>query len=110
YPNRLRRQGRRRNQALLPAGPIRLRPILMTTSALVLAMLPIALALGEGGEFRAPMAITVIGGLMTSPLLTLVMIPAVYTIMDDFQGLLTSAPARIRRLAARFRAEPTPSP
>src|SRR4029077_10150780 len=80
---------------------IRLRPILMTTSALVLAMLPIALAVGEGGEFRAPMAITVIGGLITSTLLTLVMIPAVYTIMDDFQGLVSGIPARFRRLATR---------
>ena len=106
YTNRLRRQGVPRNEALLRAGPIRLRPILMTTAALVLAMLPIALALGEGGEFRAPMAVTVIGGLVTSTLLTLVMIPAVYTIMDDFQGLITGVPGRVRRLVRRTKAEP----
>ncbi len=116
YTNTLRRQGMSRNAALLHAGPVRLRPILMTTSALVLAMLPIALALGEGGEFRAPMAVTVIGGLITSTLLTLVMIPAVYTIMDDFQGLINAIPDRVRRLIqrpARVRAEagaPHPTP
>jgi HAE1 family hydrophobic/amphiphilic exporter-1 len=114
YTNRLRRSGVPRDEALLRAGPIRLRPILMTTSALVLAMLPIALELGEGGEWRAPMAITVIGGLLTSMLLTLVMIPAVYTIMDDFQGLLQRAPRRVtdfvRRPRRRPAREPAPAP
>ena len=66
YTNTLRQRGVPRNQALLQAGPTRLRPILMTTSALVLAMSPIALKLGEGSEWRAPMAVTVIGGLLTS--------------------------------------------
>jgi HAE1 family hydrophobic/amphiphilic exporter-1 len=75
-----------------------LRPILMTTSALVLAMLPIAMKLGEGSEWRAPMAVTVIGGLLTSTLLTLVLIPAVYTIMDDFTGALSRAPRLVRLL------------
>lgn len=102
YTNTLRRQGMSRNAALLHAGPVRLRPILMTTSALVLAMLPIALALGEGGEFRAPMAVTVIGGLITSTLLTLVMIPAVYTIMDDFRGVISGIPDHVRRLVQRL--------
>ena len=110
YTNTLRRQGMPRNEALMNAGPIRLRPILMTTSALVLAMMPIALAVGEGGEFRAPMAVTVIGGLITSTLLTLVMIPAVYTIMDDFQGLIMGIPSRVRNLLRRRAAAPAPSP
>jgi hydrophobic/amphiphilic exporter-1 (mainly G- bacteria), HAE1 family len=92
YTNTLRKRGFERNAALLEAGPTRLRPILMTTSALVLAMMPIALKLGEGSEWRAPMAVTVIGGLLTSTLLTLVLIPAVYTIMDDFTGSLSRAP------------------
>ena len=81
--NTLRRQGVRRDAALLQAGPTRLRPILMTTAALVLAMLPVAMKVGEGSEWRAPMAVTVIGGLLTSTLLTLVFIPAVYTLVDD---------------------------
>jgi HAE1 family hydrophobic/amphiphilic exporter-1 len=98
YTNTLRKRGLERNQALLQAGPTRLRPILMTTSALVLAMSPIALKLGEGSEWRAPMAVTVIGGLLTSTLLTLVLIPAVYTIMDDFTGAMSRVPRAIRRL------------
>jgi hydrophobic/amphiphilic exporter-1 (mainly G- bacteria), HAE1 family len=98
YTNTLRKRGHARNDALLEAGPTRLRPILMTTSALVLAMSPIALKLGEGSEWRAPMAVTVIGGLLTSTLLTLVLIPAVYTIMDDFTGVLSRVPSRFVRL------------
>lgn len=101
FTNTLRKRGLARNEALLQAGPTRLRPILMTTSALVLAMSPIALKLGEGSEWRAPMAVTVIGGLLTSTLLTLVLIPAVYTIMDDFQGLVARSP-RLVRMAARL--------
>jgi HAE1 family hydrophobic/amphiphilic exporter-1 len=100
YTNTLRKRGLARNEALLQAGPTRLRPILMTTSALVLAMLPIALKLGEGSEWRAPMAVTVIGGLLTSTLLTLVLIPAVYTIMDDFTGQLSRAPGWVVRLVS----------
>ena len=106
YTNTLRKRGLERNEALLAAGPTRLRPILMTTSALVLAMMPIALKLGEGSEWRAPMAVTVIGGLLTSTLLTLVLIPAVYTIMDDFTGALSRAPHWVRRLVS-FRAPAT---
>jgi HAE1 family hydrophobic/amphiphilic exporter-1 len=97
YTNTLRRRGMERNAALLHAGPTRLQPILMTTAALVLAMSPIALKLGEGSEWRAPMAVTVIGGLLTSTLLTLVLIPAVYTLMDDFTRVLAQAPHRIVR-------------
>jgi HAE1 family hydrophobic/amphiphilic exporter-1 len=104
YTNTLRKRGFARNDALLEAGPTRLRPILMTTSALVLAMLPIALKLGEGSEWRAPMAVTVIGGLLTSTLLTLVLIPAVYTIIDDFTGSLSRTVQRVIRLV---RTRPT---
>jgi HAE1 family hydrophobic/amphiphilic exporter-1 len=100
YTNTLRKRGLARNDALLQAGPTRLRPILMTTSALVLAMSPIALKLGEGSEWRAPMAVTVIGGLLTSTLLTLVLIPAVYTIMDDFTGAFSRVPRAIVRLVS----------
>jgi HAE1 family hydrophobic/amphiphilic exporter-1 len=114
FTNTLRQRGIARNEALLQAGPTRLRPILMTTAALVLAMSPIALKLGEGSEWRAPMAVTVIGGLLTSTLLTLVLIPAVYTIMDDFTGLLSGAPRFVRLLLgwrpARQRPVPQPVP
>lgn len=77
------RDGMARNDALLKAGPVRLRPILMTTAAMVFGMAPIAMGLGAGGTQRAPMAITVIGGLIASTLLTLILIPVVYTLMDD---------------------------
>ena len=63
--------------------------------------MPIAMKLGEGSEWRAPMAVTVIGGLLTSTLLTLVLIPAAYTIMDDFTGLLARVPG-FARLLVRF--------
>jgi len=98
FTNTLRKRGLGRTQALLEAGPTRLRPILMTSAALILAMSPVALKLGEGSEWRAPMAVTVIGGLMASTLLTLLLIPAVYTMMDDFQGLVTRLWGRLRTL------------
>ena len=101
FTNTLRGRGMSRDEALLEAGPARLRPILMTTAALVLAMLPIALKLGQGGEWRAPMAVTVIGGLLTSTLLTLVLIPAVYTLCDDAEHAVASLLARLRRIRLR---------
>jgi HAE1 family hydrophobic/amphiphilic exporter-1 len=83
YINHLRRnEGMEKFVAVLRAGEVRFRPILMTTSTTVLGLLPMALGLGEGSEIRAPMAITVIGGLLVSTLLTLVLIPVVYTLMD----------------------------
>ncbi|MEY4374761.1 MAG: hypothetical protein RL760_928, partial [Candidatus Eisenbacteria bacterium] len=75
---------RSRADALVDAGQLRLRPILMTTLATIFGMIPTALALGAGSEFRAPMAHAVIGGLITSTLLTLIVIPVVYTYLDDF--------------------------
>jgi len=84
YTNSLRQKGMERNAAILEAGPTRLRPILMTTFAMIFGMLPTALKLGRGSEMRAPMAIAVIGGLIVSTLLTLVMIPTLYTMVDDF--------------------------
>ena len=80
--NRLRRDGARKIDALKQAGELRLRPILMTTATTVLGLLPMAVGLGEGSELRAPMAITVIGGLLASTVLTLLIIPAVYSILD----------------------------
>ena len=88
YTNNLRRNGRSRDEALLEAGPARLRPILMTTVTMIAALTPTALAIGEGSELRAPLAIVVIGGLTTSTLLTLVLIPAVFTLIDDLQRFI----------------------
>jgi multidrug efflux pump subunit AcrB len=75
--------GMSRRDAIIDAGAKRARPIVMTTIAMSAGMLPAALALGDGGEFRAPMAVGVIGGLLVSTLLSLVFVPAIYTIMDD---------------------------
>ncbi len=78
-----RRDGMDRNQAVIHAGPVRLRPIIMTSLAIIFGMLPIAMGHGEGSESRAPMAVAVIGGLAVSTLLTLVVVPVVYTLLDD---------------------------
>jgi len=88
YTNTLRRRGMARREALIEAGPTRLRPILMTTMVLVFAMIPLALKLGDGAESRSPMAIVVLGGMITSTLLTLVLVPCTYTYLDDLQNLL----------------------
>jgi HAE1 family hydrophobic/amphiphilic exporter-1 len=80
--NQLRAQGKERLEAILEAGTARLRPILMTSLTTTLGLLPMAMGFGEGSEVRTPMAITVIGGLTVSTLLTLVVIPVVYSLMD----------------------------
>ena len=80
YINRLRRSGMAAGEAIVQAGSVRLRPILMTTSTTVLGLLPMALGLGDGAEIRSPMAVTVIAGLISSTFLTLVVIPAVYSL------------------------------
>ena len=77
------KHGMNRDEAILDAGSKRARPIVMTTIAMSAGMIPATLALGDGGEFRAPMAIAVVGGLLVSTVLSLVFVPAVYTIMDD---------------------------
>jgi HAE1 family hydrophobic/amphiphilic exporter-1 len=74
-----------RREAIIQAGAIRLRPIMMTTLALIAGMLPVALGLGEGAEFRAPLGRAVIGGVITSTLLTLVVIPTFYEILDEWR-------------------------
>jgi HAE1 family hydrophobic/amphiphilic exporter-1 len=84
YANTLRAQGMSKVEALMAAGPVRLRPILMTTAAMVFGMIPVALGRSLGGEQRAPMAIAVIGGLITSTALTLVVVPVIYSLLDRF--------------------------
>lgn len=87
YTNQLRREsGMETKAALLKAGPVRLRPILMTAFSTIAGMIPIAIGLGAGSETRQPMGACVIGGMLTSTLLTLVVIPVVYSLLDDVGG------------------------
>ncbi len=97
FINQLRASGMDKVSAVLKAGPLRLRAILMTTTSTMIGSLPVALALSEGGEFRQPMSVAVIGGLFTSTLLTLLVIPVVYLIFDD-------AADKLKRRIARYRA------
>jgi HAE1 family hydrophobic/amphiphilic exporter-1 len=80
--------GMDRREALIQAGRVRLRPILMTTFALIAGMVPVALGVGEGADFRAPLGIAVIGGVITSTVLTLLVIPTVYEILADWRDWL----------------------
>ncbi len=98
YTNQLRREGLSLKDALLKAGPVRLRPIVMTTVAMILGMLPSAVGTGDGSEFRAPISIATIGGLVTSTLLTLVVVPVAYL-------LLEGAVARVKA----WRQQPMPA-
>lgn len=82
YINQLRRSGKSKLEALFEAGRVRLRPIIMTTLTTVLGLMPMAIGLGEGAEIRAPMALTVIGGLLGATVLTLLVIPALYSVVE----------------------------
>jgi multidrug efflux pump subunit AcrB len=102
------RAGKNRLQAIVEAGHKRARPIVMTTVAMVAGMLPVALGLGEASDFRRPMAIAVIGGLITSTLLTLVIVPAVFTLFDDIERW--AAPKAAKILAGSPSVEPGGAP
>ena len=80
--NRLKQSGLSRRDAIIQAGQRRIRPIIMTSLTTILALLPLTIGFGEGAALRAPMALAVIGGLITSTILTLVVIPSVYDIID----------------------------
>lgn len=95
YINTLRKRGYERNEAILEAGPVRLRPILMTALTTILALIPLAFATGEGSEGQAPMAVVVSFGLAFSTLITLVLVPVVYTIFDDLGKKIS---ARINKM------------
>ncbi len=82
FANRARRGGASLHDSLLQAGQVRLRPIMMTTAAMIGGMLPLAMGFGEGGETQAPMGRAIIGGVITSTLLTLVVVPVLYTYLD----------------------------
>ena len=96
FANQERAKGATRHDALLQSGRIRLRPIIMTTVAMIFGMLPLAFALGEGSEQRAPMARAVIGGLITSTMLTLFVVPVMSTLLEDAVAWVRSVPSRIR--------------
>jgi len=103
FAKKARQRGVDRRQALIDAGRTRLRPIIMTTVAMIFGMLPTAFAIGSGAEMRAPMARAVVGGLITSTLLTLIVVPVVYTLLDDGVGLIRrrfSRSARAKRKLA----------
>jgi HAE1 family hydrophobic/amphiphilic exporter-1 len=98
YTNQLRADGRSREEAVLEAGPIRMRPVLMTTGALIFGMLPVAIGAGAGAEFRQPMGVITVGGLLTSTLLTLIVVPVVYCLFDQIPEQMR---ALLRRLLGR---------
>jgi HAE1 family hydrophobic/amphiphilic exporter-1 len=95
-----RERGMSRRDALIEAGRIRLRPIMMTTFALIAGMIPVALGLGEGADFRAPLGRAIIGGVITSTVLTLVVIPTVYEILDEWKEWALEKIRRRRSQAA----------
>ncbi|MEX0268723.1 efflux RND transporter permease subunit [Leptolyngbyaceae cyanobacterium UHCC 1019] len=94
YINQLRRSGFQRDDAILRAAPVRLRPILMTTVATLLGMLPIAIGWGAGVELRSPMAIAIMGGLITSTLLSLIVIPVLYALLDNLNNAIKRSLSR----------------
>jgi len=89
-----------RREALIMAGAIRLRPLMMTTLALISGMIPGALGIGEGAEFRAPLGRAVIGGVITSTLLTLVVIPTFYEILDEWRESVLTKLGKYKRRTA----------
>ncbi len=103
YTNTLRGRGRQREDAILEAGPTRLRPIMMTSLALVLGLLPTALAVGRGSEFRESLGYVIIGGVTLSTFLTLLVIPCSYTIFDDWSNWI----GRLRGRRGEFDTDPT---
>jgi multidrug efflux pump subunit AcrB len=109
YTNQLREAGRSREEAILEAGPVRMRPVLMTSGALIFGMLPMVLSDSIGAEFRAPMAAITIGGLVTSTLLTLIIVPVVYAIVDAATERLGRARRATRNSLRRARGrDPRP--
>jgi HAE1 family hydrophobic/amphiphilic exporter-1 len=108
FTNQLRARGLDRTAAILHAGPIRLRPILMTAITTIAGMVPVSLAFSEGGETRAPLAVAVIGGMLTSTFLTLLVIPVVYTLFDDLGQWLRRHLLRREARAPEVVVEPTP--
>jgi len=113
---RVRDHGEPPLQAILEAGPERLRPILMTSAAMILGMLPTAISNADGSEFRAPMAIAVIGGVISSTLLSLIVVPVFYLTIENIKGWLgrrgrapeNRRPAPVTEAEAEAEAEAEP--
>jgi len=108
FANRARRAGASLHDSLLQAGQVRLRPILMTTAAMIGGMTPLALGIGEGGETQAPMGRAIIGGVITSTLLTLVVVPVLYTYLDHLSEWRKARKAR-KAAAQATHGAPMPS-
>jgi len=106
YANQRRADGLSARDAILEAGPVRLRPVLMTTVATIAGMVPVALAHSDGAEFRQPMGVLVIGGLVSSTLLTMVVVPVAYVLVDGLAGLAPRARARMVAWNGRRAAKP----
>ena len=106
YANQLRERGRGALSAILRAGPVRLRPILMTSVATMMAAIPAAIGLGAGSETRAPMAVAVIGGLIVSTALSLLVVPAFYVLADRGKARLASRRRRRERGTPATVSEP----
>jgi HAE1 family hydrophobic/amphiphilic exporter-1 len=109
YANQLRAEGLSAREAIARAGPVRLRPVLMTQFATIAGMIPVALARSDGAEFRNPMGVLVIGGLLSSTLLTLVVVPTMYTLAEDALAWAGHALGRLRLPAGAAPVAP-PSP
>jgi HAE1 family hydrophobic/amphiphilic exporter-1 len=106
YTNQLRAAGRSREEAVLEAAPVRMRPVLMTTGALICGMAPIAFGASADSEFRAPMGMITVGGLLTSTFLTLIVVPVIYTLLDQ---LSEWTGATVLRLRGKTKPEETAS-
>jgi HAE1 family hydrophobic/amphiphilic exporter-1 len=104
YANQRREAGVGARAAILEAGPVRLRPVLMTTVATIAGMIPVALARSDGAEFRQPMGVLVIGGLISSTLLTMVVVPVAYVLVEDAGQAVAQLWVRIRRRAPAWAA------
>jgi HAE1 family hydrophobic/amphiphilic exporter-1 len=110
YTNTLRSRGMGRREAILEAGFTRLRPILMTTATIIFAMFPLAMKLEAGAESRAPLAVVLIGGVTSSTLLSLLLVPVMYTLLDDAKNLMAAAVRWRPRRRAAAPVEPPPTP
>jgi HAE1 family hydrophobic/amphiphilic exporter-1 len=96
YINRLRAEGVEKKEAILTAGAARLRPILMTTMTTSLAIIPMAVNRGEGAELFSPIAVTIMGGMLTSTFLTLIILPSIYSLIDSLSMRLKSGVRKLR--------------
>lgn len=101
FTDTLRKRGVDRTQAIVEAGATRLRPILMTTFTLVFAMIPLSLKLAPGAEARSPIAIVIIGGVLSSMFLTLLIVPVVYTLLDDIINRVRALPNMPNRMKGK---------